>query len=638
MVKNYCINTTLDCNNQVALTNTIYPVEISTVQNTGLISAGGTVEDVNNIINPDTSDFAQIDLNVNAISSLEIGVYNVLETYNDKHLVGFEIETSELLDLNLLNNITLSTYLNGVATGDTASSTDILLSAPLLNLSNRQTIAMITTNDFDEVRIAFNTIVGVNLGTIKIYNTSIKPLCPKNIVCNETYYLNAPDFSTFVDFTQTGVSGLACVGCEVSNSSAVISNSNSDYAEIDITAGVLTTASLAVRDATNAYPGKSYAGFVIRSNSSVVELSLFESINIQTLDANGNVLESKSGSELLDLAVIFNLINGTQNNIFNIGFRTSQPYYGIKINVSKLVDVTTNLDLSQNNDIDVFGAFVDTRGAEGAGFEFCTDTDGDLAIDLLDNDDDNDGITDSQENEGINPLLDSDGDTILNFKDPDTPGFIDTNSDGVDDRFDFDKDGIIDQQDLDSDGDGCPDAIEADGNFALDDLNNNNNFGTIANLDPTSPNYGVPLLNGSPVVQNILPKVKDALDNKSCFIDLSVIKTVDFSIVKLGSTVIFTITVKNSGGLIAQNVQVKDVLPSGLEYSESDSVIPTNTTYNASSGIWDLGSVNILPNESHTIKIAAILREKGIIKLNQVEIFSFNNAVNEYDSIANSGN
>lgn len=57
------------------------------------------------------------------------------------------------------NNIFLVTYLNGIATGDSTSRTSILLSASLLTGINRQTIGMITSSSFDEVRIQFNITV-----------------------------------------------------------------------------------------------------------------------------------------------------------------------------------------------------------------------------------------------------------------------------------------------------------------------------------------------------------------------------------------------------------------------------------------------------------------------------------------------
>lgn len=91
------------------------------------------------------------------------------------------------------------------------------------------------------------------------------------------------------------------------------------------------------------------------------------------------------------------------------------------------------------------------------------DSDNDGVLDPQDIDDDNDGILDVDENGGVDPLLDSDIDGIYDYQDADAAGFVDVNSDGIDDRFDLDLDGIINQYDLDSDNDGIPDIVEAGG-------------------------------------------------------------------------------------------------------------------------------------------------------------------------------
>ena len=79
-----------------------------------------------------------------------------------------------------------------------------------------------------------------------------------------------------------------------------------------------------------------------------------------------------------------------------------------------------------------------------------TDTDGDGVIDGQDLDDDNDGITDADEGDG---LVDSDGD------------------------------GSPDSKDTDSDNDGCFDAIEGDGTYSLGDLGANGGITGVPDVD-----------------------------------------------------------------------------------------------------------------------------------------------------------
>jgi len=81
----------------------------------------------------------------------------------------------------------------------------------------------------------------------------------------------------------------------------------------------------------------------------------------------------------------------------------------------------------------------------------------------IDNDLDNDGISNIQEGNGIDPSMDMDDDGLANYEDPDFPGFVDINDDGINDKFDKDLDGIADIFDLDSDNDGIADLVEAGG-------------------------------------------------------------------------------------------------------------------------------------------------------------------------------
>ncbi|MCT4582313.1 MAG: tandem-95 repeat protein, partial [Flavobacteriales bacterium] len=121
------------------------------------------------------------------------------------------------------------------------------------------------------------------------------------------------------------------------------------------------------------------------------------------------------------------------------------------------------------------------------------DVDGDGIDDITDIDNDNDGILDVDENID-DPFGDNDGDLIYNYLDLDYPGFVDVNSDGINDNFDLDLDGLVNAIDHDSDGDGCLDVFEAgytdvspaDGEV---DGTGYNPDGTVAGSD----GYGLPL-------------------------------------------------------------------------------------------------------------------------------------------------
>ena len=72
-------------------------------------------------------------------------------------------------------------------------------------------------------------------------------------------------------------------------------------------------------------------------------------------------------------------------------------------------------------------------------------------------------------------------------------------------------------------------------------------------------------------------------------VDLELTKLVDQSVPCEDSRVTYTITVTNPSTTNATNVQVTDLLPSGLTY---DSSVPSQGSYNHVSGLWTVGAVN----------------------------------------------
>lgn len=94
-------------------------------------------------------------------------------------------------------------------------------------------------------------------------------------------------------------------------------------------------------------------------------------------------------------------------------------------------------------------------------------------------------------NDNFDPSADSDNDLIPNYRDSGFPGFTDSNSDGVNDNFDKDLDGIPNHTDLDSDNDGIPDVVEcfgvdANGDGRIDNFTDLDADGLSQNVDASS--------------------------------------------------------------------------------------------------------------------------------------------------------
>ena len=96
-------------------------------------------------------------------------------------------------------------------------------------------------------------------------------------------------------------------------------------------------------------------------------------------------------------------------------------------------------------------------GSENSNYKLI-DTDKDGVADIIDLDDDNDGILDIDECYGYNPTGDADADGVVNYQDVD---FEILNAYKICKSLDVDNDGIPNHLDLDSDNDGIPDNIEA---------------------------------------------------------------------------------------------------------------------------------------------------------------------------------
>jgi gliding motility-associated-like protein len=161
--------------------------------------------------------------------------------------------------------------------------------------------------------------------------------------------------------------------------------------------------------------------------------------------------------------------------------------------------VVTNLTISGNYFAvrPIIAGCADTIAITGIVGE-CLDSDGDGVINTIDQDDDNDGITDFEEVcgggatsfscIGGDPNADADGDGTSNYKDSQ---FCTLNLRGVCATLDRDNDGIIDNIDLDSDNDGITDLVEAggtdaDGDGKLDGFADSDGDGFANSVDPTT--------------------------------------------------------------------------------------------------------------------------------------------------------
>ncbi len=119
-------------------------------------------------------------------------------------------------------------------------------------------------------------------------------------------------------------------------------------------------------------------------------------------------------------------------------------------------------------------------------------------------------------------------------------------------------------------------------------------------------------------------------------IDLSIESKVNKAVPKVGETIFYTISITNNGPNEATGIKVKSLLPAGLQYDLSNSTIPAGSTYNSSTGVWDLDSISIANGGTETLILAATAQTKNILIKNTSEIIATDQQ--DLDSITNNGN
>jgi gliding motility-associated-like protein/uncharacterized repeat protein (TIGR01451 family) len=359
--ENFCAGPNLVCNTQTAMSAPTYPVYVNGVNTgiDGLVCALCTINNTENLIDSNTTNYAQINLTVSVGNSGSISVKDEKTDYPIGSFVGFTVENPSLLNVNALDAVKIRTYLNGVLQETKfGNSALVAVGTGLLVGNSIQTIGFITTKSFDEARITITNTATVSLGVVKVYNAVFQKLCPVTLECNKTYALTNPTFPVIIDSGKTGVDGVLCVACAINNTNNVLTADTTDFASILVTAGVIAPASIAVLDQLSTYPAGTFAGFTIKDLNSLVQLDLFNTLTISTY-LDGVLKEAKSASQLINLSLLTPY--GSGSGIYNVGFKTSQSFDEIRISVGSLASVI--------NDINVYGAFVNTTGTSGGSLQ-----------------------------------------------------------------------------------------------------------------------------------------------------------------------------------------------------------------------------------------------------------------------------
>lgn len=368
VAKKYCAGPELECNTETTLNSPEYPIDLN-MQRTGiegLVCAACSLSNPQNVIDNDENSYASIVLPVSVANTAGISVRNGYESYPQGTYVAFDVSNPNLLNVELLGGTTIELYKeNELVQSGTGSAQLIAANTTILDGVNHGLIGMVSNVEFDEARFVIRNFANINVGTTNVYKMVVTKGCPGEFECQTSTALTTPDYSVVVEGSRTGIdSGVACVGCSITDPAKVLSDAENDLASINLVAGVVgSSGSISVRDLSLEYPAGTTAGFVVRDPNPVLEVGLLSGIRIRTY-LNGDLQESKLGEgQLIDLNVLLPWL-GSNSEKRAVGFITTLPFNEVRITYTTLLQAVDFLD--------VYYAFADGRFADGSGFD-CND-------------------------------------------------------------------------------------------------------------------------------------------------------------------------------------------------------------------------------------------------------------------------
>ena len=198
----------LTCNQSPMLQYGSHPVVINASRTgvLGIANVGSDVKNPENVLDSDNTKYAEISTVANALTKASISVVNPIQTYPAGTFAGFIVRNANgLIDLGILNGMSIKTYNNGVLQ-ESRSGGNLIDLTLLINIfgpgNEARNIGFITTKPFDEVQISMGELVGV-LSTIRVYGAFIdtRSSIGDGLNCYSTY----PDFNvTYVNVPVTG--------------------------------------------------------------------------------------------------------------------------------------------------------------------------------------------------------------------------------------------------------------------------------------------------------------------------------------------------------------------------------------------------------------------------------------------------
>src|SRR5690606_32606760 len=136
------------------MTESTYPYYIN-MANTGvdgILGVDNQISDLSNLLDDDTDNFASITQTASS-GTATIAIQKALTPVPSGTYVAFDIENPNLLGAELLDGLTVATYLNGTLVESISTNDLVSISSSILAGTGRQKVGFIADGAFDEVRL-----------------------------------------------------------------------------------------------------------------------------------------------------------------------------------------------------------------------------------------------------------------------------------------------------------------------------------------------------------------------------------------------------------------------------------------------------------------------------------------------------
>lgn len=331
VVGKYCEGPELVANTITPINSNVFPTRINS-ERAGLLCVGCSISNVENVISPSKSDFATMTTAIGLGNKSSLSVKDVITNYPPGTFAGFVIQKPLILNLELLNGITLTAFRDGVPVDTVSGGALISLGSSLLGRQDKHLLGFMPDDEFDEIQITIEGLVSA-LGSVRVYEAVLQRFEDGDLEgCNTITSLVNPDFPMAINPERTGMvgSGLgACALCGVNDAYNVTNEHVDDYASINMGLTILDLkGSFSVKNQTGEFPQGTFAGFELENNT-VLDLSVLESISIKVYRNNVVVDTSTGPTQLLSLNLLGSSLSG--KNV--IGFVPSQPFDEIVLEI-----------------------------------------------------------------------------------------------------------------------------------------------------------------------------------------------------------------------------------------------------------------------------------------------------------------